>query len=120
MATVNGLAHADGAPRSVPVLSWLNKQNRGYYLAGYLLLFILGAWTAFPFYWQIATSFRLDVDLYTPVVALIPHVLTLDHYNKVLFGASRSSCVQFTNSLVVAIATTLIAVRSSARWPATP
>jgi multiple sugar transport system permease protein len=110
VATVRGLAHADGASRSVPVLSWLNKKNRGYYLAGYLLLFILGSWTAFPFYWQVATSLRLDVDLYTPVVAVIPHVLTLDHYNKVLFGAQSQFLLQLRNSMLVAVATTIVAI----------
>jgi multiple sugar transport system permease protein len=37
-------------------------------------------------------------------------VLTLDHYNKVLFGAQSQFLLQLRNSLVVAIATTLIAI----------
>jgi len=110
VATVSGVAHSASASRSVPVISWLNRKNRGYYLAGYLILFVLGAWTAFPFYWQIATSLRLDVDLYTAVVAVIPRSLTLEHYDKVLFGAQSQFLLQVKNSMIVAVATTLIAV----------
>lgn len=95
---------------SVPVLSWFAKKNRGYLAVGYFILFLMGGWTAFPFYWQLATSFRSDADLYTPVVALIPRVWTLDHYYNVLFGARSQFSVQFTNSLIVAIATTFVAI----------
>ena len=69
------------------VWSWLATKNRGYYLAGYVILVLLGLWTAFPVYWQLATSLRSDADLYTPVVALIPRAWTLEHYYNVLFGA---------------------------------
>jgi multiple sugar transport system permease protein len=95
---------------SVPVLSWFAKNNRGYLTAGYAILFIMGGWTVFPFYWQLATSLRSDADLYTPVVALIPRVWTLDHYYNVLFGARSQFGVQFTNSLIVAIGTTLVSI----------
>src|SRR3954454_3161534 len=108
MATVS--VHSDSTRRSIPVFSWLNQKNRGYYLAGYLLLFVLGFWSFFPFYWQLATSFRLDVDLYTPVVAVIPHVFTLDHYNKVLFGAQSQFLLQLRNSMLVATSTTIVAI----------
>jgi ABC-type glycerol-3-phosphate transport system permease component len=102
------LSHAE--PRSIPVWTWLSKKNRGYLLAGYLFLFLIGAWTAFPVYWQLATSFRSDADLYTPVVALIPRAWTLDHYYNVLFGARSQFGVQFVNSMIVAFWTSLIAV----------
>jgi len=108
MAQAGRLAHTP--QRSIPVISWLNRNNRGYYLAGYGLLFFLAIWTAFPFYWQIATSLRADVDLYTPVVSLIPRSLTLDHYYKVFFGTNSQFMTQFRNSFVVAVSTTAIAV----------
>lgn len=95
---------------SIPVLSWFAKNNRGYLTVGYIILFLMGGWTAFPFYWQLATSFRADADLYTPVVALIPRVWTLDHYYNVFFGARSQFGVQFTNSLIVAVATTFVAI----------
>ncbi|MCC7371604.1 MAG: carbohydrate ABC transporter permease [Chloroflexi bacterium] len=95
---------------SAPLLGWFAKKNRGYLTAGYIILFLMGAWTAFPFYWQLATSFRSDADLYTPVVALIPRAITFEHYYNVLFGARSQFGVQFVNSLIVALATTFIAI----------
>jgi multiple sugar transport system permease protein len=110
MAQVGRLATTTPAARSIPVISWLARKNRGYFLVGYALLGVLAIWTAFPFYWQIATSLRADVDLYTPVVAIIPRQLTLDHYYKVFFGPSSLFMIQFRNSFVVAVGTTVIAV----------
>lgn len=109
MADVSLHARAGTPARSIPVWSWLATKNRGYFLAGYLLLAVLGIWTIFPFYWQLATSLRSDVDLYTPVVSLIPRTLTLEHYGKV-FGPNSQLATQLRNSTVVALGTTLIAV----------
>jgi ABC-type glycerol-3-phosphate transport system permease component len=110
MAQVGRLAHSSAEARSIPVISWLGRNNRGYFLAGYSLLAVLAIWTAFPFYWQIATSLRADVDLYTPVVTLIPRQVTLEHYSKVFFGPTSLFMLQFRNSLIVAAGTTTIAV----------
>ena len=102
--------HARATPaKSIPVWSYLATKNRGYYLAGYVLLAILGTWTIFPFYWQLITSLRADVDLYTPNVGLIPKALTLDHYAKVFSPTSQLS-TQLKNSTIVALSTTLVAV----------
>src|SRR5215210_2240701 len=111
MASV-GLSRAPSGRRNIPVYSYLAQKNRGYYVAGYTILAVLGLWTAFPVYWQLATSFRSDADLYTPVVALIPRAWTLDHYYNVLFGARSQFGVQFVNSLIVAFLVTLVAVIS--------
>src|SRR5215212_4078374 len=109
MASVGRTVHPAARTRSIPVYSYLAQQNRGYYLAGYAILIVLGLWTAFPVYWQLATSLRSDADLYTPVVNLIPRAWTLDHYYNVLFGARSQFGIQFANSLIVGVATTLIA-----------
>src|SRR3954471_1255730 len=110
MASVGRTVPPAARTRSIPVYSYLAQKNRGYYLAGYTVLIFLGLWTAFPIYWQLATSVRSDADLYTPVVALIPRAWTLDHYYNVLFGARSQFGIQFMNSLIVGIATTVIAV----------
>src|SRR3954451_8394082 len=110
MASVGQTVHPAARTRSIPVYSYLAEKNRGYYLAGYTVLIVLGLWTAFPIYWQLATSVRSDADLYTPVVALIPRAWTLDHYYNVLFSAKSQFGVQFMNSMIVAVCTTLIAV----------
>ncbi|MCC6179674.1 MAG: carbohydrate ABC transporter permease [Chloroflexi bacterium] len=109
MAGVSPLPGAAATGRSVPVLTWLSQKNRGYFLAGYALLAIFGIWTIFPVYWQIATSLRLDADLYTPQVSLIPHVFTLAHYGKVL-NLSSDFATQIKNSAIVALSTTLVAI----------
>src|SRR6266536_6692885 len=103
MASIGGVAHPASSGRSIPVYSWLAQKNRGYYLAGYAILTTLGLWTAFPVYWQIATSLRSDADLYSPVVGLIPRAWTLDHYYNVLFGAKSQFGIQFVNSMIVAV-----------------
>lgn len=88
-------------------LRWLAVKNRGYYFAGYLLLFLLGGWTMFPFYWQLATSVRLDVDLYSPRVSFIPNLFTLDHYATILEPGSPFA-TQLRNTAVVAVTTAAI------------
>ena len=56
MAQLSQTVRTDRSGRSIPIVSWLARKNRGYYLAGYLLLAFLAVWTFFPFYWQLATS----------------------------------------------------------------
>ena len=109
MANVSLHARSAAPARSIPVWTWLATKNRGYYLAGYLLLATLGIWTIFPVYWQLATSVRADVDLYTPVVSLIPRNLTLDHFAKVLAPSSQLT-TQLKNSMIVAVGATLVSI----------
>src|SRR5215210_921727 len=84
-------------------------KNRGWYILAYVLLALLSLWTIFPFYWQLATSLRRDVDLYSSSLALIPTSLTLDHYARVL-GPQSPFAGQFVNSAMVGIGVTLVAV----------
>ena len=101
-------ARPASAERSVPVISWLSRKNRGWYLLAYLLLALLSVWTIFPFYWQLATSLRADVDLYSANVALVPQALTPEHYAKI-FGRGSPFSTQFANSFIVALGTTIAA-----------
>jgi len=109
MANVSLQARSAAPARSIPVWTYLATKNRGYYVAGYALLAILGLWTIFPVYWQLATSLRADVDLYTPVVSLIPRNLTLDHYAKV-FAPTSQLTTQLKNSMIVALGATLVSI----------
>jgi multiple sugar transport system permease protein len=88
---------------------WLPKKNRGYYIAAYFFLFISTLWTILPLYWQVATSMRADVDLYQPTVTFFPSIVTARHYGTVLSEKSPFPR-QFSNSLFVALGTTLIAI----------
>jgi len=94
-------------PSERRLVAWLVYRNRGYYLIGYLALVALALWTLFPVYWQLATSLRADVDLFSPTVTLLPRVLTPEHYEKIL-GPSYPFLRQLRNSAVVALATTAI------------
>jgi multiple sugar transport system permease protein len=100
---------ASSRARSAPRVSWLARKNSGWYALAYVLLAVLSIWTIFPFYWQLATSLRQDVDLYSSSLALIPRALTLDHYAHV-FSPTSPFAGQFLNSALVGIAVTLIAV----------
>ncbi len=110
MAVITRTARsASATTRSARRVSWLARKNSGWYALAYLLLAVLSIWTVFPFYWQLATSFRHDVDLYSSSLALIPTSLTLDHYARVFAPGSPFSG-QFLNSTLVGVAVTLIAV----------
>jgi multiple sugar transport system permease protein len=109
MADSARLAHATRRESGIPLVRWLSRKNHGYHLLGYFLLFIVGIWTVFPFYWQVATSLRSDVDLYTASVNVIPRALTLEHY-QTIFGAGSPFTTQLRNSLVVSVVTTVISV----------
>jgi ABC-type glycerol-3-phosphate transport system permease component len=91
------------------LVAWLMRKNRGWYALAYVLLAILSIWTIFPFYWQVATSFRQDVDLYSSSLALVPTSLTLQHYARVL-GSGSPFPGQFLNSTLVGVGVTIVAV----------
>ena len=84
MAVLTRTARSAAATtRSSRRVSWFARKNFGWYALAYVLLALLSIWTIFPFYWQLATSLRQDVDLYSSHLALIPTALTLDHYTRV-------------------------------------
>jgi multiple sugar transport system permease protein len=109
MAVLTRAARPTPRARSTPLAAWLSRKNRGWYVLAYVLLAILSIWTIFPFYWQLATSLRRDVDLYSTSLALIPTALTLDHYARV-FGPTSPFAGQFLNSAILGVAVTIVAV----------
>src|SRR5919108_325258 len=78
MAVITRTARAAPRARARP-LAWLGRKNHGWYVLAYVLLAVLSLWTIFPFYWQLATSLRRDVDLYgaSRLQALLRIVLPL-------------------------------------------
>jgi multiple sugar transport system permease protein len=109
VVTQAGRRAAAPAERPVPLVSWLSRKNHGWYLLAYVVLAVLSVWTVFPFYWQIATSFRSDADLYAATLALVPKALTLEHYTKVL-GSGSPFATQFLNSALLGVGVTLVSV----------
>lgn len=65
------------------------------------------AFTLFPFYWMVSSSFKTQVDLLAspPVWLFSP---TLEHYETIF--ADRTVTSAIVNSLIVAISTTLLAL----------
>ena len=50
---------ANPQPSGTSLGRWLSHRDRGWYILGYVLLVIIGLWTIFPFYWQLATSVQV-------------------------------------------------------------
>jgi multiple sugar transport system permease protein len=96
--------------RSIPIITWLSRKNRGWYLVAYVLLVFLALWTIFPFYWQVATSLRSDADQYAKEIALIPRSITLNHYATIFTASHSQFKEQLANSLMVAVMTTLVSI----------
>jgi multiple sugar transport system permease protein len=109
MAQATQAARVRTIERSRRAALFLPRRNRAWYLVGYALLLLLSLWTIFPLYWQIATSVRSDVDLYSPTVALVPQAVTVDHYAKI-FSPTSPFSGQFMNSVWVALGTTVVAI----------
>src|SRR5262245_58302929 len=73
---------------------------------GWLLLISL--FTAFPFFWMLTGSFKTRPEIFTRIPVLIPQNPTLANYNYVL--TQTPAARYFLNSLLVAGATTLLAL----------
>jgi multiple sugar transport system permease protein len=96
--------------RSIPIITWLSRKNRGWYLVAYILLVLLTIWTLFPFYWQVATSLRSDASTYAKEISLIPTEITFEHYRTVFTSSTSQFPLQLMNSAMVAVGTTLVAM----------
>jgi multiple sugar transport system permease protein len=84
-------------------------------LAGGIItgLTVLGAviW-AFPLYWAVITSLKVEQDVLTPGIQLLPERWTLDNYIHVL--TKTQAGIWYLNSLVTSLAVTVIVVLTSA------
>jgi len=84
---------------------WLAHHNRGWLLAGYLVLLIAVVWTVLPLYWVSISSIKSDADFYKMQDVLWPSSFTLQHFSEIL---NSSFMVNLRNSLTVAISTTIL------------
>src|SRR5438034_8357495 len=75
---------------------------------GVLVLMLL--WTAIPFYWMIATSLKHDKEIYGYEATLIPQRPTLAIYATVI--RETPYLLYLRNSVVVAVGTTVLSMRS--------
>ena len=66
---------------------------------------VIAAYSAFPIYWMIASSFRPARDMLTDP-SLIPHTITFDNYHNLL--AQTDYLRQFANSTIVALSTVFL------------
>lgn len=88
---------------------------RRFNLAGGIItgLTVLGAvlW-AFPLYWAVITSLKVEQDVLTPGIHLLPERWTLENYIHVL--TKTQAGIWYLNSLVTSLAITFIVVLTSA------
>ena len=86
-----------------------SKRLRG--AVGGVVLFVLIVWTLAPIYWMVVTSLKLNSEIYGEHVTLWPQKPTLDNYD-VLFWKTNF-LIYFRNSVIVAVATTLLSLVSA-------
>jgi len=95
------------ALRSLPVVSYLARKNRGWLLLGYVLLLVAALWAIIPIYWMILTSFKTEDQMRSLVSMFWPSPVVLDNFRQLL---TRTDFVAwFGNSAIVAISSTLLA-----------
>jgi ABC-type glycerol-3-phosphate transport system permease component len=82
--------------------------NRFYRAVGAVVLLILIVWTLAPLYWMITTSLKETAEVYGEGVTLWPREPTLENY-RILFEETNFP-VYFRNSVIVAVATTLLSL----------
>jgi multiple sugar transport system permease protein len=77
-------------------------------LVFFLFLVIAAVITLFPFFWMVSTSFKVQVELASRKVTLLPQTWTLENYRQLFtyFSVVR----HFANSLVFAGGTTVISL----------
>src|SRR5215469_5602782 len=94
--------------RSIPIVSYLARKNRGWLLLGYVVIAVFAIWTVIPIYWELLTSFKTEAEINTIEVVLFPREFTFYHYVEV-FTASKFPLF-FRNSFVVAFSTMIVAM----------
>ena len=94
--------------RSIPIVSYLARKNRGWLLLGYVVIAAFAIWTIIPIYWELLTSFKTEAEINTIEVVLFPREFTFYHYVEV-FTASKFPLF-FRNSFVVAFLTMIVAM----------
>ncbi len=62
----------------------------------------------FPFFWMLSTSIKDKTEIFSAVPRLIPNRITLENYHKMWFESKFYT--YFINSIIVSIATTLVAL----------
>jgi len=80
-------------------------------LAAYLVILIALLWTLFPVYWLAVNSFKLDLDIFAVPPVWAPWLdfpPTLKHYYAAF--VERPFLLFAANSLIIAIATTIVSV----------
>jgi multiple sugar transport system permease protein len=75
---------------------------------GGLVLLVLILWTLAPLFWMLATSLKVTSEIYGPDATLWPLKPTLENY-RILFEETNFM-IYFRNSLIVAVATTVLSM----------
>ena len=76
----------------------------------YLLLAAAAVATAMPFVWMITSSFKLNAEIYSYPLTLLPRTGTLSNYIRLLNGSDIPFIRQFGNSVLIAVSQTFLAL----------
>jgi len=76
----------------------------------YLLLAAAAVATAMPFVWMITSSFKLNAEIYSYPLTLLPRNGTLSNYIRLLNGSDIPFIRQFGNSVLIAVSQTFLAL----------
>ena len=74
----------------------------------YILLVVFLLFFTFPIYWAVTTSFKSPDQILTLPPQIVPYSPTTQNYTEVI--QNNNMGVYFTNSLFVAVTTTIISV----------
>lgn len=74
----------------------------------YLLLVAAAVATAMPFLWMITSSFKLNAEIYSYPLTLLPRDGTLSNYVRLLNGSDIPFIRQFGNSVIISVSQTLL------------
>ena len=85
------------------------RRSRPFTIGAYVLLILIFLFLIFPFLWVIDSSVRFEQNLFSGKFLENVGGLTLQHYKSVLSaGASGQFRVYFTNSLIIAVSSTVV------------
>ena len=86
--------------------------DRFYNILGYAILAVLIFWTLAPLYWMLTTSLKENSEIYGAGTTLWPRHPTIDNYRVLL--EETNFATYFMNSMIVALATTVLSLAFAA------
>jgi len=93
-----------------PTVNYRARLERVRISTVYILLVIMAIFVATPFAYMITGAFKKNSEIFSYPLTLIPREPTMSNYERLLDGSEIPFFRQFTNSLYVAIAQTVLSL----------